>query len=79
MNRYRKPKTVCYFCSSKIEKIEYKNVKDISRFISARGKILGRARSGVCAPHQRALARAIKIARQAALLPFTDRHTLVQS
>lgn len=77
MNRYRKPRTVCFFCSSKIETIDFKDVKNISRFITARGKILGRTRSGVCARHQRALSRAIKLARQTALMPYTDRHSLV--
>jgi len=55
----------------KIEFIDYKNVPRLRRYISDRGKILPRRTTGTCASHQRALTRAIKRARQIALLPFT--------
>jgi small subunit ribosomal protein S18 len=44
----------------------------LSSFISERGKITPRRISGVCAPHQRRLADAIKQARNIALLPFAS-------
>jgi small subunit ribosomal protein S18 len=40
-------------------------------FITDRGKIVPRRTSGLCAKHQRALTRAIKQARNIALLPLT--------
>ena len=44
------------------------------RYISDRGKIEGRRRSGNCARHQRAMATALKRARFLALLPYTPEH-----
>ena len=58
------------FCTEKIEDIDYKDVSRLSRFITERGKMSSRRGSGVCARHQRKLARAIKRARYIALLPF---------
>ncbi len=43
------------------------------RFVSDRGKIVSRGRSGVCAKHQRRLAQAIKRARHLGLIPFIAR------
>lgn len=65
----RKPK-VCKFCSEKIDFIDYKDAKLLGQFAPERGKIFPRRISGVCAPHQRELALAIKRARHLALLPF---------
>ncbi len=63
-------KKTCLFCTEKTKEIDYKDVSKLSRFITERGKISPRRISGVCARHQRRLARAIKRARQIALLPF---------
>lgn len=63
-------KKVCAFCADKVEKIDYKDVAKLRKFITEKGKILPRRMSGVCAAHQRELATAIKRARQMALLPF---------
>jgi len=63
-------KKVCRLCTQKIEVIDYKDVDLLSRFIADSGKILPRRMTGTCARHQRMLARAIKRARIAALLPF---------
>ncbi|MFH1245325.1 MAG: 30S ribosomal protein S18 [Candidatus Omnitrophota bacterium] len=60
----------CIFCDEKIEDIDYKDVSRLMKFISERGKIISSRNSGVCAPHQRKLTRAIKLARVIALLPF---------
>lgn len=70
--RGRKPKKkVCSFCVDKIEKIDYKDVPKLRRYVTERGKILPRRISGNCAKHQRQLTVAIKRARNIALLPFT--------
>ncbi|MCC6443349.1 MAG: 30S ribosomal protein S18 [Armatimonadetes bacterium] len=71
-NKYRRPRRkVCAFCVEKAETIDYKNVMRLRRFISDRGKISPRRQTGNCAKHQRILTRAIKRAREIALLPFT--------
>jgi small subunit ribosomal protein S18 len=67
-----KPK-VCIFCVDK-SVIDYKNIAQLRKFVSERGKIEPRRRTGVCAKHQRGLALAIKRARFLALLPYTPAH-----
>ncbi|NLY67158.1 MAG: 30S ribosomal protein S18 [Tissierellia bacterium] len=72
MQRKFKPrKKVCAFCTEKIEHIDYKDVDRLTKYITERGKILPRRINGNCAKHQRELTRAIKRARQIALLPYT--------
>jgi len=66
--RYTKPKQ-CSFCKEN-RSPDYKEVDTLKNFISPRGRILSRAKTGICAKHQRKLARAIKRARFLALLPF---------
>lgn len=67
-----KPK-VCAFCAEKTG-IDYKDIARLRRYVSDRGKIQPRRRTGVCAKHQRRLALAIKRARYLALLPYTPDH-----
>jgi small subunit ribosomal protein S18 len=63
----------CYFCESKEGKLpDYKDFEALRKFISERGKILSRLRSGVCAKHQRRLSKEIKRARHLALIPFVS-------
>ncbi|MEN9934855.1 MAG: hypothetical protein RLZZ387_1434 [Chloroflexota bacterium] len=66
---------VCTFCGDRIRTVDYKDVKRLQRYISERGKILPRRRTGTCARHQRTLTTAIKRARQMALLHFVAAHT----
>jgi small subunit ribosomal protein S18 len=68
--RFRRQKK-CAFCVGKIDSIDYKDVDLIRQYITNRGKIRPRRKTGVCAKHQRRLALAIKRARHLALLPFT--------
>ena len=68
MNRTRVK--VCRFCEDKALKINYKDERLLRRFITERGKIIPRRMSGTCARHQREVTRALKRARQIALLPF---------
>ena len=66
---------VCGFCADKIRVADYKDIKRLQRFVSDRGKILPRRRTGTCARHQRGLTVAIKRARHMALMPFAAAHT----
>lgn len=59
---------VCRFCEEKLAEIDYKDTGRLSKYVTERGKIIPSRISGACAKHQRALARAIKRARHAALL-----------
>lgn len=63
---------VCEFCQKK-EAPDYKKHEMLKEYVTDRGKIVGRSRSGVCAKHQRRLTKAIKRARHLALLSFTQR------
>jgi small subunit ribosomal protein S18 len=69
--KFFRRKKVCKFCVEKIDSINYKDVRLLSGFVSEAGKIVPRRLTGVCTPHQRRLADAIKQARNIALLPFT--------
>jgi small subunit ribosomal protein S18 len=62
----------CLFCDSG-EEVNYREVEALKRYLTDRGKIIGRARSGLCRKHQRKLAVAVKRARYLALLPFLVR------
>ncbi|KQR04768.1 30S ribosomal protein S18 [Deinococcus sp. Leaf326] len=70
--RPRKPK-VDPFSIGELEITDYKDVKMLRRFVSDTGKILPRRRTGLSAKHQRRIAQTIKIARQLALLPYTEK------
>ncbi|KEI94566.1 30S ribosomal protein S18 [Clostridium botulinum A2B7 92] len=67
----RTKRKICTFCMEKSEAIDYKDINKLRKFVTERGKILPRRISGNCAKHQRELTRAIKRARNIALLPFT--------
>jgi small subunit ribosomal protein S18 len=68
---------VCQFCVDKIKEVDYKDLGRLRRFLSERGKIEPRRKTGTCAAHQRSLNVALKRARQLALLPFTAEHIRV--
>lgn len=70
--QYARRRKVCRFCIEKTDHIDYKDVRLLSQFVPERGKILPSRVSGVCAPHQKRLMRAIKRARNIALLPFAS-------
>ena len=71
--KFFRRKKVCKFCVEKIDGINYKDVRLLSQFVAESGKIVPRRLTGVCTPHQRRLADAIKQARNIALLPFGGR------
>ena len=62
---------ICVFCENKDQKINYKETKILKKFITELGKIIPGHVTGVCAKHQRHLGKAIKQARNIALLPYT--------
>ena len=64
----------CVMCVEKMTSVDYKDFSFLRRFLSDRGRIESRRKSGTCAKHQRALAQAIKRARHLALLPYTAEH-----
>lgn len=66
---FRRKKT-CPLTGNNAPKIDYKDIKLLSRFVSERGKILPSRITSVSHKKQRALATAIKRARNLALLPF---------
>lgn len=66
---YRRRKS-CPFSGPNAPKIDYKDVRLLSRFLSERGKIVPSRITAVSAKHQRELALAIKRARFLALLPY---------
>lgn len=61
----------CFFCSQNVKHIAHENVEILRRFVSAQGKIIDPRHTGVCAGHQRELARAIKRSRILGFMPFT--------
>lgn len=63
----------CRFCADKVEFIDYKDIKTLRHYITERGKMIAGRMTGNCAKHQRELTRAIKRARNIALLPFVDK------
>ena len=69
----RKPKKkVCQFCKDKASGVDYKDTLLLRKFISDRGKIRARRVTGVSVQDQRKIAKAVKNAREMALLPYSS-------
>ena len=62
----------CFFCKEKIEQADYKDTATLRKFISEKGKIRSRRITGACRRHQSQIARAVKRARELALLPYVN-------
>jgi small subunit ribosomal protein S18 len=71
--RYVPRRKFCAFCKDKLA-INYKESDKLRSYITDRGKIAPRRKTGTCARHQRILATAIKRARHLALLPHAPMH-----
>lgn len=69
-NRIMPQEKHCHFCTNQQATIDYKDVQTLQRFTSHYAKIVPKRRTGLCAAHQRQIAKAIKRARVMALLPF---------
>lgn len=73
-SRYIPRRKFCSFCKDNIKAIDYKDLAKVRPYVSDRGKIEPRRKSGNCAKHQRLLATAVKRARHLALLPYVSAH-----
>ena len=62
---------ICVFCENSEQKINYKEFKLLRKFITDQGKIIPGHVTGICSKHQRHLGRAVKQARNIALLPYS--------
>lgn len=62
----------CPFSGEDALKIDYKDVRVLSKFLSERGKIIPSRVTYVCFKKQRELAKAVKRARFLALLPYVN-------
>ena len=65
-------KKVCQFCKDKVTYVDYKDTTLLRKFISDRGKIRSRRVTGLTVQQQKQIARAIKNAREMALLPYSS-------
>ncbi|RMF10720.1 MAG: 30S ribosomal protein S18 [Candidatus Neomarinimicrobiota bacterium] len=68
-------KKFCYFKENGITEIDYKDVKLLRRFVTDQGKIMPRRVTGTSPKMHRKLVRAIKQARNIALMPYTNTST----
>jgi len=62
----------CQYCRDKVEQVDYKDVTSLRKFVSEKGKIRSRRITGSCRRHQVQIARAVKRARELALLPYVN-------
>lgn len=72
-NKQTSATKACYYCVNNRLIVDYKDIGTLRRFVSSYMKIAPRRRSGLCAKHQRQVAREIKKARQASLMPYIAR------
>jgi small subunit ribosomal protein S18 len=71
-NKYKRfsRRKVCALCVDKTNDLDYKDAGKLRRFIAENGKILPARQTGTCAKHQRVIARTVKRARNAGVIPF---------
>lgn len=74
MATYFRRKKFCYFTSNNIDEVDYKDANLLKKFVTESGKIVPSRITGTKARYQRQLAKAIKLARYLALLPYCDKH-----
>ena len=65
----------CGYCRDKVDQVDYKDVTTLKKYVSDRGKIRSRRITGACRRHQNQIARAVKRARELALLPYVGEST----
>ena len=76
-DRPRRGRRRCDICMAKPLVVDYKDIAALRRFLNEHGQIEGRRKVGCSAKCQRAIATAVKRARQVALLPYTSEHVRV--
>lgn len=67
----KKKRKNCSLCADKVTSIDYKDAAKLKRYLTEAGKIIPRRITGNCAEHQRMIAKAIKRAREAAIIGYT--------
>lgn len=78
-NGRRVKKKVSILTSEQIDYVDWKDVNLLRRFLSERSKIRARRVTGNSTQQQKMVADAIKIAREMALVPYTNRVTTQRS
>ena len=66
----RRKRKNCNLCGDKVTAIDYKDVSKLRRYLTEAGKIIPRRITGNCAKHQRMIAKAVKRAREAAIIDY---------
>src|SRR3954449_4067181 len=74
-NARRSKKKISILTQERVEYVDFKDVNLLRRFMSDRAKIRARRVTGNDSQQQKEIARAIKNAREMALLPYTNRVT----
>lgn len=67
-------KKFCRFTADNAQDIDYKDIAMLRGYITEVGKIVPSRITGTRARYQRMLAKAIKVSRYLALLPYCDHH-----
>jgi len=74
MARQFRRRKYCRFTEAGAKEIDYKDITTLKNYISESGKIVPSRITGTKARYQRLLAKAIKLSRYVALLPYCDHH-----
>lgn len=74
MSRFFRRKKFCRFTAEAVVEIDYKDLATLKAYVTETGKIIPSRNTGTKARYQRQLARAVKLARHLALLPYSDAH-----
>lgn len=74
MPSYFRRKKFCTFKAQGVKEIDYKDIEQLKEYIMESGRIVPSRITGTSAKYQRQLAKAIKLARYLALLPYCDMH-----
>jgi small subunit ribosomal protein S18 len=62
----------CPYCRNKLDVVDYKDISELRRAVSDKGKIRSSRVTGACRRHQSQLARAVKRARELGFLPYVS-------
>lgn len=74
MRPYFRRRKYCAFKAQKIDQIDYKDLDTLKEYVMESGRIVPSRITGTSAKYQRQLAKAVKLARFLALLPYCDTH-----
>ncbi len=74
MTNHFKRKKFCNFKAQETQQIDYKDIDLLKEYVMETGRIVPSRITGTSAKYQRQLARAVKLARYLALLPYCDMH-----